>query len=260
MVDFEDAKDKVLMGSERRSMLISDKEKETTAYHEAGHALVAMLLNSDQVDPVHKVTIIPRGRALGLTQQLPSEDRLSMTREFALNRIAIMMGGRVAEEIIFNQVTTGAGNDIEQATDLARRMVSEWGMSDAIGPLNYSGGAHEVFLGREMTQGGDSYSEATAQKIDGEIARIVTSEYKRATELLEKHRSELEMVAKALLEHETLSGDDIKTLFDGGTLESRTDVAVDEESSEPEVKEKKRPSLFPPIRPVGKKDPDPEPA
>ena len=156
--DFEEAKDKVLMGAERRSMIISEKEKRTTAVHEAGHALVARVISASggatgaEVDPVHKVTIIPRGRALGLTQQLPPEDRLNMTREFAQNQIAILMGGRVAEEIVFAQKTTGAGNDIERATELARSMVTEWGMSDEFGPLNFSSGKHEVFLGRDFSQ------------------------------------------------------------------------------------------------------------
>src|SRR6188474_3080916 len=153
MEDFEEAKDKVLMGAERRSMIISEKEKRTTAVHEAGHALVARFAG-DETDPVHKVTIIPRGRALGVTQQLPPEDRLNMTREFALNQIAILMGGRVAEEIVFSQKTTGAGNDIERATELARSMVTEWGMSDEFGPLNFSSGkGHEVFLGRDFSNG-----------------------------------------------------------------------------------------------------------
>src|SRR6266513_1761500 len=165
--DFEEAKDKVLMGAERRSMIISDKEKRTTAIHEAGHALVARFVGTE-ADPVHKVTIIPRGRALGLTQQLPPEDRLNMTREFALNQIAILMGGRVAEEIVFAQKTTGAGNDIERATELARSMVTEWGMSDEFGPLNFSPGKHEVFLGRDFSSS-DRLSEDTAQRIDAEI-------------------------------------------------------------------------------------------
>jgi cell division protease FtsH len=171
MVDFEEAKDKVLMGAERRSMIISEKEKKNTAVHEAGHALVARFVGAE-ADPVHKVTIIPRGRALGLTQQLPTEDRLSMTREFAQNTICILMGGRVAEEIIFGQKTTGAGNDIERATELARSMVTEWGMSDEFGPLNFAGGKQEVFLGRDFTSG-DRHSEDTSQRIDAEIRRIV---------------------------------------------------------------------------------------
>jgi cell division protease FtsH len=257
MLDFEDAKDKVLMGSERRSMIISDKEKQTTAYHEAGHALVALLVG-EEVDPVHKVTIIPRGRALGLTQQLPTEDRMSMNAEFALNRICIMMGGRCAEEVIFNQRTTGAGNDIEQATELARKMVTEWGMSDAIGPLNFSRGPSEVFLGRDFTST-EAYSEDTSQRIDAEIRRIVTEQHERARKLLEHHQSELERVAKALLEYETLTGEEVLTLFKGGALDRRaTRIMPVAKPDEDAAKKRRRPALIPPI--VGKKEPDPEPA
>lgn len=265
MSDFEDAKDKVLMGSERRSMFISEKEKRNTAMHEAGHALIALLIGGEQVDPLHKVTIIPRGRALGLTQQLPAEDRLSMTREYTLNRICIAMGGRCAEELVFGQRTTGAGNDIEQATDMARRMVTEWGMSELIGPLNYSGTGQEVFLGREMTQKSKDCSESTAQIIDAEVGRIVNGQYQRAVDLLTEHRAQLELVGEALLQHETLSGTEILTLLDGGALdrgpiETDDDTEDDVEDSDNEPAEEKRASLFPPIRPVGKKDPDPEPA
>jgi cell division protease FtsH len=211
--DFEEAKDKVLMGTERRSMIISEKEKRTTAVHEAGHALVANFVGLE-ADPVHKVTIIPRGRALGLTQQLPTEDRLSMTAEFALNTIAILMGGRVAEEIVFGQKTTGAGNDIERATDLARAMVTEWGMSEVFGPLNYSGSKQEVFLGRDFSTA-ERLSEETAQKIDGEIRRLVLSQHERATKILTDHRAALEEMAEALLEFETLDGDDIEGIIKG---------------------------------------------
>ena len=257
MLDFEDAKDKVLMGSERRSMIISDKEKQTTAYHEAGHALVALLVG-DEADPVHKVTIIPRGRALGLTQQLPTEDRMSMNSEFALNRICIMMGGRCAEEVIFNQRTTGAGNDIEQATELARKMVTEWGMSDAIGPLNFSRAQGEVFLGRDFSAT-EAYSEDTAQRIDAEIRRIVTEQHDRARKLLDEHQGELQRVAKALLEYETLSGEEVLTLFGGGALDRRTPrVQPTAKADEDTAKKRRRPVLIPPI--VGKKEPDPEPA
>ncbi len=261
MTDFEDAKDKVLMGAERRSMFISEREKRTTAYHEAGHALITLLLGKD-VDPVHKVTIIPRGRALGLTQQLPTEDRMSMSRNFALNRIAIMMGGRCAEEIVFSQRTTGAGNDIEQATELARKMVTEWGMSEKIGPLNFSGGGSgEIFLGRDFSRK-EAYSEATSQAIDAEIRRIVIEQYERALKLLTDNRDVLERVALALLEHETISGDEVKELFDGKVLVRppiEVTVGDDDQVNDPKVK-KRRPSIFPPIGPVGKGDPDPEPA
>ena len=261
MIDFEDAKDKVLMGSERRSMIISDKEKTTTAYHEAGHAIVALLVG-EEADPVHKVTIIPRGRALGLTQQLPTEDRLSMSQEFAINRIAILMGGRAAEEIQFNHRTTGAGNDIEQATDLARRMVTEWGMSDALGPLNFSRGGQEVFLGRDINQG-EVFSEETAQRIDSEVRRIVNGQYDRARSLLEKYRGPLQNVAESLLEFETLNGEEIKTLLDGGTLDKgppKADVmdpGAGDEEEDADIAAERPASLFPP---VGKGEPDPEPA
>jgi len=258
MEDFEEAKDKVLMGAERRSMIISEKEKRTTAVHEAGHALVARFAG-DEADPVHKVTIIPRGRALGVTQQLPHEDRLSMTREFAQNQIAILMGGRVAEEIVFGQKTTGAGNDIERATELARSMVTEWGMSDEFGPLNFSAGKQEVFLGRDFSSG-DRHSEDTAQRIDAEIRRIVTQQYSRAMEILTNHRKELEQIAESLLEYETIDGDDIDTLLRGGKIDRPVSAAAkkrQEAAADKDEAERKRPSILPPL---GKKDPSPEPA
>ena len=262
MEDLEDAKDKVLMGAERRSVIISDKEKETTAYHEAGHALVAMMVG-EQVDPVHKVTIIPRGRALGVTQQLPLEDRMSMTRAFALNRIAILMGGRCAEELIFDQRTTGAGNDIEQATDLARKMVTEWGMSEEVGPLHFGKGGGEVFMGRDLNNS-DAYSQDTAQRIDGEIRRIVTEQYERAKALLSGARNALDSVGKALLQFETLSGTEVETLFKGGELtrleskvKSNTAPVSKPEKTSEKAEDEKRAGLFPPI---GKGGPDPEPA
>jgi cell division protease FtsH len=257
--DFEEAKDKVLMGAERRSMIISDKEKRTTAVHEAGHALVARYAGTE-ADPVHKVTIIPRGRALGLTQQLPPEDRLNMTREFAQNQIMILMGGRVAEEIVFAHKTTGAGNDIERATELARSMVTEWGMSDEFGPLNFSSGKHEVFLGRDFSQN-NQLSEATSQRIDAEIRRIVIDQYERATNILNEHRKDLELIAEALLEYETLDGDDIDTLLRGGKLDrpaaAAKKKAAADAAAEAEDARSKRPSILPPL---GKKDPSPEPA
>jgi cell division protease FtsH len=257
--DFEEAKDKVLMGAERRSMFISDKEKRTTAVHESGHALVARFAGAE-ADPVHKVTIIPRGRALGLTQQLPPEDRLNMTREFAQNQIAILMGGRVAEEIVFAQKTTGAGNDIERATELARSMVTEWGMSDEFGPLNFSSGKTEVFLGRDFSNGGDRHSEDTSQRIDAEIRRIVFQQYERAMTILTEHRKELEQISEALLEYETLDGDDIDTLLRGGKIDRPVAAAAKkraEAASAEEDARNKRPSILPPL---GKKDPSPEPA
>jgi len=269
MEDFEEAKDKVLMGAERRSMYISDKEKRTTAVHEAGHALVARFAagpGGDEADPVHKVTIIPRGRALGVTQQLPPEDRLSMTREFAQNQIAILMGGRVAEEIVFNHKTTGAGNDIERATELARSMVTEWGMSDEFGPLNFSSGKQEVFLGRDFSSG-STLSEDTARRIDAEIRRIVVQQYERATSILTEHRKELEQIAEALLEYETIDGDDIDVVLRGGKIERPISAAAKKRQeaaaskTEEEEKLKGRSSILPPsIMTPGKKTPSPEPA
>jgi cell division protease FtsH len=263
MEDFEEAKDKVLMGAERRSMIISDKEKRTTAVHEAGHALVARfvdVLGGEHVDPVHKVTIIPRGRALGVTQQLPQEDRLNMTREYAQNQIAILMGGRVAEEIVFSQKTTGAGNDIERATELARSMVTEWGMSDEFGPLNFSAGKQEVFLGRDFSSS-DRHSEDTSQRIDAEIRRIVTQQYARAMEILTSHRKDLEQIAESLLEFETIDGNDIDTILRGGRIDRPVSAAAkkrQEAAAEKDEAERKRPSSI--LPPLGKKDPSPEPA
>jgi cell division protease FtsH len=212
--DFEYAKDKVIMGTERRSMIISEKEKRTTAVHEAGHALVAKILPG--TDPVHKVTIIPRGRALGLTQQLPQEDRLNINQEFALNQVAILMGGRIAEEIVFTQKTTGAGNDIEVATNLARSMVCEWGMSN-LGPLAYGKKEGEVFLGREMSAV-KTFSEQTAREIDAEVHRIVTEQYERAKKVLLEHRPTLDKIADALIEYETLDTADIDLVVAGGSI------------------------------------------
>jgi len=262
MEDFEEAKDKVLMGAERRSMIISDKEKRTTAVHEAGHALVARFVG-DEADPVHKVTIIPRGRALGVTQQLPPEDRLSMTAEFATNQIAILMGGRVAEEIVFAHKTTGAGNDIERATELARSMVTEWGMSEEFGPLNFSSGKQEVFLGRDFSSGGAQLSEDTSKRIDAEIRRIVTTQYERATKILTEHRKELETVAEALLEFETIDGDDIDVLLRGEKIDRPISAAAkkrQEAAAAGEAEDRSSPSRGPGILPGLGKKPTPEPA
>lgn len=210
MGDFEDAKDKVLMGVERKSILITEEEKRVTAFHEAGHTLVAKLIPG--TDPVHKVTIIPRGRALGLTQQLPTDDRYTYRREFLLGNIAILMGGRVAEELVTKTMTTGAGNDIERATELARKMVCEWGMSDKLGPITFGKKEEEIFLGREISQHRD-YSESTAVAIDNEVFRIVSENYQRAKELLGTHIKALTAIAEALLEHETLDGPQIDDLI-----------------------------------------------
>jgi cell division protease FtsH len=212
MTDLEEAKDKVMMGAERRSLVISEEEKRNTAYHEAGHALVSRKIPG--TDPIHKVTIIPRGRALGTTQSLPTEDRLTRTREFLENQIAIFMGGRVAEELVMDQMTTGAASDIEKATYIARRMVCEWGMSDALGPLAYGKKEEMVFLGREIAQQKD-YSETTAVQIDREVHRLVTSAHERATLILSGSRDVLERLAHALLEKEVLDGPEIERIIKG---------------------------------------------
>ena len=216
MLDFERAKDKVLMGSERRSMIINDEEKRNTAYHEAGHTLVGKLIGG--TDPIHKVTIIPRGAAMGLTQTLPIDDRYSLSKEYAENNIAFMMGGRIAEEFIFHHQTTGAGNDFEKATELARWMVCEWGMSEKLGPLTFGKKDQNIFLGREFDRAKD-YSEKTAQEIDEEIKSFVLKGYARAKKIITEHRNELERLALALLEFETITGDDVNQLIQGVTVE-----------------------------------------
>jgi cell division protease FtsH len=209
MLDLELAKDKVMMGAERRSMIISDEEKRTTAYHEAGHALVAKLLPG--ADPIHKVTIIPRGMALGLTQQLPMEEKYTYPREYLLNNLVILFGGRVAEELVLAQTTTGAGNDIEKATDLARRMVCEWGMSEKLGPMTFGRKEEEIFLGRDFTQKVD-YSKSTAIEIDAEVRRIIQESYHRAKDLLNTNLRLLHKVAEKLLEQEVLDGSEIDAI------------------------------------------------
>ncbi len=214
MYDFEVAKDKVLMGVERKSLLLSDEEKKNTAYHEAGHALVAAMLPHS--DPVHKVTIIPRGMALGLTMQLPTDDRHNYYKNYLDTQIAILMGGRIAEELFLNQMSTGAGNDIERATELARKMVCEWGMSD-LGPLTFGKKEEQIFLGREIAQHRD-YSEATAIQIDEEVRKMVSRGYATAKGILSEHRETLIQIAKALIEREVLDASEIKLLVDGQNL------------------------------------------
>ncbi len=235
--DFEYAKDKVLMGSERRSMVISDKEKKTTSYHEAGHVLVAR--NMEGSDPVHKVTIIPRGQSmLGQTQQLPEEERLSLNATYARNTIAILMGGRVAEEITFNELTTGAGNDIERATEIARKMVCEWGMSKALGPLAFGKREEQIFLGREINRSRD-YSERTAEAIDREVKRIVEENYDRAKEVLEAHQETLVRLAETLLEHEALDARQIEAVIKGEALPEPIIPTPTKAGGEKEEKQKK---------------------
>jgi len=212
MEDFERAKDKIMMGAERRSMVMPEEERKNTAYHEAGHAVVAKLL--PKTDPVHKVTIIPRGRALGVTMQLPTEDRYSQDRVRLLNTICVLFGGRLAEELFMNQMTTGASNDFQRATDIARRMVTQWGMSDALGPMVYGEEESEIFLGRSITTH-KNVSEATMQKVDSEIRRIIDEQYALARRLLEENRDKVEAMAKALLEWETIDADQINDIMAG---------------------------------------------
>ena len=210
MVDFEDAKDKVLMGAERKSMIISDEEKRITAYHESGHALVARLL--PDTDPIHKVTIIPRGMTLGLTQQLPMDEKHTYPKEYLLNNIAILMGGRAAEEIILDMQTTGAGNDIARASDIARKMVCDYGMSEDLGPLTFGKKEEQIFLGREIAQHRD-YSELTAQKIDDEVRNIIMGAYEETCRIITDNLDTLHRMANALLEKETLDGKDIDEIM-----------------------------------------------
>jgi len=217
MVDFETAKDKVLMGSERRSMVISDEDKKVTAYHEAGHTLVGKKLVG--LDPIHKVTIIPRGMALGITQTLPEKDAISLTKSKAENMIAFLFGGRAAEELIYKDVTTGAGNDIERATEIARRMVCEWGMSTKLGPLSYEKREGPVFLGMQYGHTAKEYSDSKAQEIDAEVFRIVNEGYEKAKKILEDGQDILESLAQALLEFETIDSHEVELLVNGGKLE-----------------------------------------
>lgn len=221
LIDLEDAKDKVMMGSERRSLVLTDEEKRTTAYHEAGHTLVGK--NLPGTDPIHKVTIIPRGMALGVTQTLPKEDRMNLDKVKAENLIAFLMGGRIAEELVLNQKTTGAGNDIDRATDIARKMVCEWGMSDLLGPLSFGQKEGSVFLGRDIAKSRD-YSEDTAQTIDREVREIVERNYKRAREILEAQLPTLHSLTAALLEYETLDGSEVDTIIAGGKIERKPPV------------------------------------
>lgn len=212
MVDLEQAKDKVMMGVERKSMIIPLEERRITAYHEAGHTLVAKMIPG--TDPIHKVTIIPRGRALGITQQLPIDEKHTYPKDYLLNNIAIMMGGRVAEELVLNSQTTGAGNDIERSTEIARKMVCEWGMSDNLGPLAYGKKEEQIFLGREFAQHRD-YSEDTARLIDNEIRAIVTQSHEKAKEIIQGNMDTLHRLASALLEKEVLDGNQIERIIKG---------------------------------------------
>ena len=250
MLDFESAKDKVLMGAERRSMIISEDEKHVTAVHEAGHALLAAML--PKAEPIHKVTIIPRGMALGLTQQLPVDEKHNYSREYLEDQIAILLGGRIAEEITIGSITTGAGNDLERATDMARRMVCEWGMSEAMGPLAFGKKEEQIFLGREIAQHQD-YSEDTAMHIDREVKQFIANNYERAHKLLLEHKEQVVALADALLVRETLDAEQVRRIAAGETLEAFVPVAgpTPASSQEPEVtKEQERPAIVPPLSPT----------
>jgi cell division protease FtsH len=252
MVDFEMAKDKVLMGSERRSMVISEQERRTTACHEAGHALVATAL-APNADPVHKVTIIPRGPALGVTQQLPKEDRLSISRDYARARLAVLMGGRVAEQIVFGQVTTGAGNDLKQASSLARRMVTEFGMSDALGPITYGGDDEgNPFLGRDFGAPKRDYSEKIAELIDDEVRKLLLGAESEAREILTQRRGVLDQITETLLDRETIDAEEIEALCEGRPLPKRERLVVPTWNDKDRASKEKRrgTSIFGPPKPA----------
>ena len=259
MVDFEEAKDKVLMGVERRSMVISEKEKKTTAYHEAGHALVACLLPG--TDPIHKVTIIPRGSALGVTMQLPLDEQHTYQKNYLYNSLAILMGGRCAEEICLGEMTTGAGNDIERATEMARKMVCEWGMSEKMGPLTYGSKEEQVFMGRGMSSD-KNFSDETAKLIDQEVKALVMGGYNRATELLQNNRSILENLAQALLEKETLNAIEVNNIVDGKSYINPDEPGGKSEEIKPEVPVEKLKTITDPKEGLlgGGGMPDPTPA
>ena len=256
--DFESAKDKVLMGVERRSMVISEKEKRTTAYHEAGHALVALKLPG--TDPLHKVTIIPRGRALGVTMQLPEDEKHTYPRNFLYNNLAIFMGGRVAEEICLGQMTTGAGNDIERATEMARKMVCEWGMSEKMGPLTYGTKEEQVFLGKDFSQQ-KNFSDQTAKLIDQEVKALVMGGYEKACEIITEHRDSLEKMALALLDRETLGASEIKEIINGKIPPVGGDeTKVESEEVAPSAKTSQKKSNGDSGEIIGGGLPDPHPA
>ncbi len=237
MSDFEEAKDKVMMGVQRKSVVLSDVEKKITAYHEAGHTLVAA--RTKGADPVHKVTIIPRGQALGVTMQLPIDEKHGYSREYIEGRLAILMGGRAAEELIFDELTTGAGNDIEQATKIARKMVCEWGMSDVLGPMTFGKKNEEIFLGREIQSHRD-YSEVTARMIDEEVVRVVRKAQSKAEEVLNNNINQLHNLAKALLEYETIDGDEVISVMEGKKISRKSNGAVKKNNSKSSLRKPKK--------------------
>jgi len=251
MSDFEYAKDKVLMGTERRSMVITEEEKKITAIHEAGHALLAVVL--PHADPIHKVTIIPRGMAMGVTMQLPLDDKHNYSRDYLMDQIAILLGGRIAEEITNGGLTTGAGNDLERATELSRRMVCEWGMSEAMGPLTFGKREEQIFLGREISKTQD-YSEETAVRIDQATKKFVMDNYARAEGVLKEHKPILMKIADELLAREVLDADQVIRLTQGQPLADFVPAAVAPASvdDQPRRETPERPSLIPQMnKPVG---------
>ena len=244
MSDFEMAKDKVLMGSERRSMVISEKEKKTTAWHEAGHTLIGLLVPNH--DPITKVSIIPRGQALGITMSLPKEDRLSTSKEWVLDRIAMILGGRIAEEVKFGQVTTGASNDFQKATQLARAMVTEWGMSEKLGPMAYGEREDAMFTMGPSSRNKD-YSEQTAQEIDAEVRRIITEQYERAKRLVQDNMDKLDQISEALLERETIDTAEIEAIMAGLPLPPRQKIVIPRYSEKAQkAKQQRKTSIFQP--------------
>jgi len=238
MVDFELAKDKVYMGTERRSMVISDDEKRTTAVHEAGHTLISVLITHQ--DPVHKVTIIPRGPALGVTWYLPKDDRHNLSKEQAESSIAVALGGRIAEEIIFGRMTTGAGNDIEKATEIAHKMVCEWGMSEKLGPLAYGKKEESIFLGRDYGQRSQDYSENTAQEIDQEVRAIVQRQYSKVKDALTQSKDKLQRLADCLIERETLDAEEISAVLEGRELPKRERIVIQTYAEKDKASKEKR--------------------
>ena len=248
MYHFEYAKDKVLMGAERRSMIVTEDEKKVTAIHEAGHALLGLLL--PHADPLHKVTIVPRGMALGLTMSLPTDEKHNDSKNYLIDQIGILLGGRIAEEITTGDITTGAGNDLERATDLARRMVCEWGMSESMGPLTFGKKEEQIFLGREIAQR-STYSEDTALKIDAEVKQIVGNQYQRCTLLLTENKQKLTNIADALLAREVLDADQVRRIVNGHPLEDAPPADVPAVDATP-AREKERSSLVQPMQPIQK--------
>jgi cell division protease FtsH len=253
MEDIEQAKDKVLMGSERRSMVMGEVERKTSAWHEAGHTVVGTLIKGN--DPVHKVSIIPRGAALGVTMFLPTEDRHLMTRSQTMARIAMALGGRVAEEEAFGEITTGASDDIKRATRLARAMVCELGMSEKMGPIAYGENEENVFLGREMSQKREDYSEATSREIDEEVRRIIVGQYELTQKTIRENRDKLDRLAHALLERETLDSEEIKACMDGVELPKPSRVVIptwnERKREEKKNKTERGPLFSGPAKPAG---------